>query len=234
MKYFVLFILPISFLLGCNDSDDDSDPSSKTCSENPLENIEWLKELVNNTNANGLEIIQYDYKVQTVFSINSCLGCSDNLIIIYDCEKNKVCKFGGISGLNSCPDFDTEAKNETLLFSTRNCDKGTIISPKLYKALKTSPITSVKIEGDCLLITFNILSSQNNINDTTLIDSGEILESSPVQRRLKFNIKENRTRPTSVIATTSFNISNLANEDETITLIIDGFDHSIDYTRSTP
>ncbi|AUP77294.1 DUF6970 domain-containing protein [Flavivirga eckloniae] len=228
MKYFLPFLL-LALFLGCDETDDN--PSSKICSTDPLENIEWLKELLNSANTNDLEITQYDYKKQTVFSINNCIDCADNLITVYDCDKNKICEFGGIAGLNTCPDFDTEAINKKVLYTDRNCDKGTIISSKLYKALKSSPITSVEINDNCLNITFSILSTQDKIKDVTLVDADEILESDPIQRRLKFSIKENLTKPTSVSATTSFDISNLAEEGETIILNIEGFNTSIKYTR---
>ena len=230
MKHIFLILLTISFL-GCSETDNEK-PASKICLDNPLENIEWLKKLINNTDSNGTEVIQYNYKNQTVFSINNCLNCSDNLITVYDCQRNKICEFGGITGLNTCPDFDTEATNKTTLFSDRFCDKGAVISSSLYKELKASPIASLNIEGNCLTITFNILSTQDPIKDVDLIDSGEILESFPVQRKLKFSVEESLTKPTTILATTSFNISNLAKKGETVLLNIDGYNDSIKYTRT--
>lgn len=230
MKYSFLFIFLISFI-GCSEIGKDDNPSSKTCGEDPLENIEWLKELVNNTDTNGLEIIQYNYKEQIVFSINSCLNCADNLIVVFDCERNKVCEFGGIAGLNTCPDFDTEATNGTIIFTDRYCEKGTLVSPKLYKKLEASAIISAEIQQNCLLLTFSILSTQDRIEDVALVDSGVILESYPIQRHLKFNIKENLTKPTSISVTTSFDVSNLVDQGETVILTIDGFNSTIEYTR---
>ncbi|MEP1488287.1 MAG: hypothetical protein ABJK28_07655 [Algibacter sp.] len=229
MKYTLIFLFVISFL-GCSET-DNGNPSSKTCSDDPLENIDWLKNLINNTDSNGLEIIQYDYKEQTAFSINNCLNCADNLIVIYDCERNKICEFGGIAGLNTCPDFDSEATNKTVIFTDRYCEKGTIISPNLYKELESSSITSAEIQEDCLLLTFSILSTQDRIEDVTLVDSGAILESFPIQRNLKFNIKENLTKPTSISVTTFFDISNLAEQGETVLLNIENYG-SIEYKRA--
>ncbi len=229
MKYTLLFLFAILFL-SCNVTDNDDKLSSKICTDTPLENIQWIKDLINNTDSNGFEIIQYDYKGQTVFLINSCLNCTDNLITIYDCQQNKVCEFGGIAGLNTCPDFDTEATNATVIFTDRYCEKGTVISPKLYKKLDHSPIISAEIKQNCLHITFNILSTQDKIDDVTLVDSGSILESNPIQRLLKFNIKENLTKPTSVTVTTSFDISNLADDGETVILNIKDYG-TIEYTK---
>lgn len=230
MRSTFLFLLLI-FFLGCSEIDNGNSQSSKTCSDDPLENIDWLKELINNTDSNGLEIIQYDYKEQTVFSINNCLNCTDNLIVIYDCERNKICEFGGIAGLNTCPDFDSEATNKTIIFTDRYCEKGTIISSEFYKNLESSSIISAEIQQNCLFLTFSILSTQDRINDVTLLDSGDILESNPIQRNLKFNIKENLTKPTSISVTTSFDISNLAEQGETVLLNIKDYG-SIEYKRA--
>ena len=145
---------------------------------------------------------------------------------------NKVCEFGGIAGLNTCPNFETEATNKVVLFSDRHCEKGTIISPQLYKELQESPISFAKIEQNCLTLTFSILFTQDRIEDVTLVDSGLIMESFPVQRKLKFNIKENLTKPTSIEVSTSFDISNLIELGETVILHIDGYSESIEYTRT--
>ncbi len=237
----IIFFLYLALCFSCENNDEQP---STTCTEKPLENIQWLKELVDKeleqgTSSSGLEIIQYNYKKQTVFSINSCINCADNLITTYNCDKNKVCESGGIAGLNTCPNFDTEATNKALLFTTRTsvngskCEKVTIISPELYSTINVSSITSAEIEEDCLKITFNILSTQDKIKDVMLVDSGAILESNPIQRKLKFNIKENLTKPTSISETTSFDISNLAEPDETIILNIDGYDKQITYNRGS-
>jgi hypothetical protein len=228
---FTFIFLSLIFFLRCSETNDGNDPSSKTCSENPLSTIDWIKDLINNTDSNGLEIIQYDYKDLTVFSINSCLNCADNLISVYDCQRNKICEFGGITGLNTCPDFDSEANNKTIIFSDRFCEKIAIINTSLYNELEASPITSLKIEGNCLEITFNILSTQDRIDDVALVDSGEILESFPIQRRLKFNVEESLTKPINISSTTSFDISNLAEQGQTVILNIDGYNNSIEYTR---
>lgn len=230
MKSSFILVFLIS-IIGCSEVDKNGNLSSRICTEDPLENIKWLKDLINNTDSNGLEIIQYDYKAQTVFSINSCIDCADNLIIVYDCERNKVCEFGGIAGLNTCTDFDTEARNRTILFSDRYCEKATVVSSTLYKELEASSVISAEIQGNCLLLTYSILSTQDRIEDVTLVDSGQILESQPIQRRLKFNLKENLTKPISIVVTTSFDVSNLAELGETIRLHIDGYETSITYTR---
>lgn len=229
MKYIFKFLFVLT-CLACSDTNNEQRPL-QTCANNPLETIDWIKDLINNTDSNGLEIIQYEYKEQTVFSINKCLNCADNLITVYDCQKNKICEFGGIAGLNTCTDFDTETSNKTIIFTDGFCEKNTVIDASLYTTLQTSSIHFLKIEGNCLEITFNILSTQDRIEDVTLVDSGVILESDPIQRRLKFNVKESITKPTTHIVTTSFDISNLAEQGETIILNIDGYKDALKFTR---
>jgi len=117
---FICALFSIMLFFSC-----EEDPLIKDCSDNPLENIDWLKSLVdteNNTdmeNSNGLEITQYTYEKQTAFLINNCINCSDNLTILYDCDQNKLCEFGGIVGVNTCPDFEQEASDKKILFTTR-------------------------------------------------------------------------------------------------------------------
>ena len=244
MKLKILFTLltVLSALFSC-----DPEPDLKDCSDNPIENVGWIKELIKKETdstyndsiyiSNGLEIVQYNYKEQTVFLVEDCIkNCSDGLAIVYDCEQNVLCEFGGIAGLNTCPDFEANATNKKILFSTRDnviseeCDKKTIISNSLYKELEASPIIAAKVKGNCLNITFSLLITQDSIQDVTLVAKEQILLSDPAQYALKFNLKENLTKPISITATTSFDISNLPVGNETILLRIEGYDKPIKYT----
>ena len=244
MKIKILYLITI--LLGtffaC-----DPEPDLKDCSDNPTENVGWLKELIkkendstynDSINSNGLEIIQYYYKDQTVFYIRDCIkNCNDALDIVYDCEKNVLCEFGGIAGVNTCPDFEEKAISKKILFTsaidtTKSCDKETIIDAKIFKLTKASPINKVSITENCLNITFNMLITQDSIQDVYLVDSGQILESNPPQRKLKFKVKDNFTKPISILATTSFDISDLATWDKPkVFLRIDGVEEPILYIR---
>ena len=48
--------------------------------------------------------------------IDVCNGCADNLTTVYNCEGNVICEFGGIAGLNTCPDFDKNSTNKTIIY----------------------------------------------------------------------------------------------------------------------
>lgn len=120
MRYSLLFLLCL-FIISCNDKSQDL---SKTCSYNdPLEDVEWLKETVQDlrklSDSPGAEIIQYVYQDQCVFMIDDCFNCSDKLIRVYDYDQNLICEFGGIAGLNTCPDFEKEATDRQVLFERK-------------------------------------------------------------------------------------------------------------------
>lgn len=92
-----------------------------TCgTESPLEDIVWLKELKttfeSDTSSTKRKIIEYEYKNKIVFLIDGCVACPDGMATVYDCEKNTICVFGGIAGVNTCPDFDKLATNKKIIW----------------------------------------------------------------------------------------------------------------------
>ncbi len=116
MKNTIVLIVTL-FFLSC--TSDNEDP--KTCgTNNPLEDIAWLKELKENVEMSASPakavFTQYTYNNETVFSIDTCADCADNLITVYNCEKEVICMFGGIGGLNTCPDFEQKATNKLILW----------------------------------------------------------------------------------------------------------------------
>lgn len=66
-------------------------------------------------NGNKGEIYSYRYKNETVYEVNDCLGCADNLVVVMNCGR-KICEFGGIAGLNTCPDFHSMATEKKLVW----------------------------------------------------------------------------------------------------------------------
>ncbi len=244
MTTFIKYIL-ISSLLFVSCNKDDAPNESTFCAEDPLQEIEWLKNLVANetntdsTNSSGLEIIKYEYQNNLAFSINNCIdNCSGALTRIFDCDQNLICEFGGITGVDTCADFFKDAKNTTILFSTGssnslNCEKSLVISEPFYNASKSTAVSNAEIKENCLYLTFTILSTQDRIKDVNLIDSGQVLESSPIQRKLKLVVKENLTLSTLIEVTTSFDLSKLTAWDnpDPIILNIDGYDTPLKYLR---
>ena len=103
------------FLLSCENNN-----STTTCdSENPLEDLAFLKEAKNTIDrvdcAGKSSIIQCFYNSETVFLINICDQIADGQTLVYNCTGEIVCKFGGIAGENTCPDFNEKATNKIIL-----------------------------------------------------------------------------------------------------------------------
>ncbi|MCD4698013.1 MAG: hypothetical protein K8S16_17450 [Bacteroidales bacterium] len=126
MKTKLIFIIIVLALLSfsCNKTTDNQKPFPETgiCNtENPLEELEWLKEIKTIIEMReiyvGAQIIAYKYYDEDVFWIDECYGCPDNLIKIYNCSGEVICEFGGISGLNTCPDFFENATDSTMLLN---------------------------------------------------------------------------------------------------------------------
>ena len=80
----------------------------------------WLKEIKTgleiSTSASKKKITQFTYNNESVFLVDICINCTDNLTSLYSCDGTIVCEFGGIAGLNTCPDFDKNATNEIILW----------------------------------------------------------------------------------------------------------------------
>lgn len=98
-----IFLLTFVFIFSCSKETTDNS------SEGPLTELEWLKNIKQDLEISakpaGAQIIQYTYHQNTVFWVNSCYNCGDNLIEIYNYEGEVICEMGGIAGLNTCPDF---------------------------------------------------------------------------------------------------------------------------------
>lgn len=120
MKKILLIALLFS-ITSCLDLADIDNTTSSYCeTADPLKDLIWLKQIKSNfeqsTSAPKKKIIQYIYNNQRVFLIDSCVDCADNLITVYNCNGTKICEFGGIQGLNTCPDFDENATNKIILW----------------------------------------------------------------------------------------------------------------------
>ena len=82
------------------------------------EGNDWLSEMIKDFKRSdqAAEVYYYEYNGESVFSVNSCVGCADAMTVVYNCQKEVICQFGGIAGLNTCPDFDDQAKEKTRLY----------------------------------------------------------------------------------------------------------------------
>lgn len=82
-------------------------------------NITWLKKIEADLQQNKSvksEIIQYQYNRQNVYYVDACIGCPDGLTIVYSCNGEVLCQFGGIAGLNTCIDFAEKAIKKKVIW----------------------------------------------------------------------------------------------------------------------
>jgi hypothetical protein len=89
-----------------------SDPTS--CGNQP-----WLQNLIESLKQNSViksEVILYHYKGESVYYVDACKGCADNLALVYNSRGEIVCQFGGIAGLHTCPDFFETAVRKKVIW----------------------------------------------------------------------------------------------------------------------
>ena len=115
----LLFVGVLSYMFWTCDKVDNT--NNEICIiQDPINEIIWLDSLTaifeQMNESSGAEIIQYEYKGQCVFYVDDCENCIDKLIKVYDLDQNVLCEFGGIAGLNTCPDFDQVATDSKLLY----------------------------------------------------------------------------------------------------------------------
>ncbi len=118
MKRFrLIVILPLLFF-AC-ESDRDEFVCGK---EDPLNDLKWLKEtkqeLERRESLTGSYIIQYLLDGAYVFLVNDCFPCADNIDEVYNCKGELICSFGGLHGLNDCPEFFNTVTDSTMIFNT--------------------------------------------------------------------------------------------------------------------
>lgn len=110
---FLLLAIGIS-AFQCEDRQSILSSESSYCSD-----LGWLQTIVQNAqqNSSKAEVIRYRYNNQTVYHINTCIDCTDSMAQVYTCSGEVICQFGGIAGLNTCPDFENNATNKKVIWS---------------------------------------------------------------------------------------------------------------------
>ena len=115
MKYVMLLFVFI--FLSCGPQKTTSNK------ENPLEEIAWIKEYIENTKKSPFPtkamITQYSYNGNTVYLVNGCVDCADAPAFLYNEKKEELCVFGGmIPNSNNCPDFFDKASDKKILWKS--------------------------------------------------------------------------------------------------------------------
>lgn len=98
-------------LVGCSEKKPVESPWVNICAD-----ITWLDSIQGSISQSGWqgEIYLSHYKGERVFEVNACVSCADYISTVYDCEGKIVCEFGGIAGVNTCPDYDFGAPDRLL------------------------------------------------------------------------------------------------------------------------
>lgn len=226
MKTKIISIIIVCFLISCSSNQE----TISNCNvDNPLENLTWLKKIKENLEKSATawksSITQYTYKNEAVFLVEPCKDCPDGMTSVYNCSGTIICEFGGIAGVNTCPDFSKKATNKKVLWQNYN---QVIVDKKLYNSTETKYYSIKKVEVSDNLLTITISSS--GCNGTTwianLIDSGDIAESSPVQRYAKIQLKNQEACLAIVTKDFTFNISDLKVGEKNI-LHLEGWNKTI-------
>ncbi len=109
---FIICLINTAFQCDSPTPRDAEGPS--TC-----DNSDWLNTAIVNAEKNGNkgEIIRYRYNGNTVYWVDLCIGCADDMVVVYSCAGETLCQFGGIAGLNTCPDFQDKALDKKIIWS---------------------------------------------------------------------------------------------------------------------
>ncbi len=188
-----------------------------TCErDNPTEDLAWLKRIKESfqqtASLSRKEIYQYNFNGENVYYIDDCVSCNDSQQIVYNCKGEKICEFGGIMGLNSCPDFFNKAVNRKLLWPTT---PEVLIDKKLYESVKTDNYTVKEawIDKDILTLEISASGCDGDSWEVKLIDASIISADNP-NRLLKIALKNEEACQAYLTKEFKFNISELQISDK--------------------
>lgn len=97
----------------------ENNPSSIPDESAYCKDTAWLQTIIESAkqNTSKAEVIRYRYNDQTVYLIDTCIGCADGMAHVLTCSGEVICQFGGIAGLNTCPDFEDTATDKKVIWS---------------------------------------------------------------------------------------------------------------------
>ena len=111
MRKLLLFLWPLLIFSSCQDH------AISPCAMENEHADEWLRQKIESyKHGTKAEIYSLTYNGKTVIEIKDCVDCADGMTTIYNCSGTAICQFGGIAGLNTCPDFYQEATGKNLLW----------------------------------------------------------------------------------------------------------------------
>lgn len=109
-KTFFFFSLVLA-MSSCNDKIELPCGDQEVGSDQLKQKIEAVK-----NSQMQAEIYSYTYNGSTVIEVKDCVNCADAMSLVYDCSGSEICRFGGIAGFNTCPDFSQKATDKKLLW----------------------------------------------------------------------------------------------------------------------
>lgn len=128
--------------------------------------------------------------------------------------------------------FNTTCEDDDPIFVT-DCDFVTVVNNNLYNNVENDAFFSIEgfiINGSCLELAISSSGCDGESWEYTLIDSGDIAESDPVQRSLKLSFVNNEACLAVFTRIVSFDISNLQVQDGNAVLLnIDGLNDAVLY-----
>jgi len=87
--------------------------------EEPEKNIDWLAALIAQAEAQPGDVVRitlFTYENEDVFFIQQSENIADHMDIVKNCAGETICQFGGIAGLNTCPDFQEDAMGGQIIW----------------------------------------------------------------------------------------------------------------------
>lgn len=111
MKRKLLFsIIIYLYFTGC----EQEGPDTVCGLVDPANQLNWLSKLITESekdiSGNIIRISHYRFEEENVFLAEQNPAIRDKLDLVFDCTGDIICQFGGIAGLNTCPEFDEDAE----------------------------------------------------------------------------------------------------------------------------
>lgn len=157
-----------------------------------LDGCGWVIELTDESRLEPINLDAYD------------LELAENKEIIFKYHQRgdlaSICMVGLVIEIDDIVDV-----------AKRTCNQKVIISPEEYENAPDDSlsITEMKITGNCLNIKFSASGCGGNSWIVKLIDSGDIYESYPAQRRLRLSLDNNELCAAITGKEVSFNVEDL-------------------------
>ncbi|MCV9388964.1 DUF6970 domain-containing protein [Reichenbachiella ulvae] len=85
---------------------------------NPIQQLHWLERMIFGFEQDQevSKVLQWEYEGDCVFQVDHCYQCPDAMSVVYNADQEVICEFGGIAGVDTCPDFHEKAMKPIELY----------------------------------------------------------------------------------------------------------------------